>query len=217
MHIAVITGGPIFDEAAILLEDCDLIYCADSGADYAIRNGYKPDKVFGDFDSIEPETRVILDKLSIPMEVYPVEKDETDTEIILNSISKEDEIFLICSLTGRIDHVTANMQLLINKRKEGYRITATDGVTDLIPMSGKDSISLGLEYSENIAVSLIPMDFETECTGVTSEGLYYELNSINIKSGKTLSFSNKLKAGADSFSIKMESGNLLVCITNSMS
>ena len=208
----VITGGPVFDEAASLIEPEDRVICADSGVDYAVSHNIRIDKVFGDLDSISPEGREYLDIRNIPVDLYPCEKDATDTEIALRSVEPSSDIILICPLEGRPDHVLTNIDLVARLREEGKNIMCSDGNTDIIPMAGKDYIHIDdIFEASSKAVSLIPVSREVK--GVTTEGLYYELKDADLKRGSSFSNSNELKKEVSSFSVATESGTLLVVIT----
>ena len=213
MRDCIIAGGPnIWEQAAIVARTCDVVICADSGADFAIANGIPIDKVLGDFDSLSSEGKAYLDSSNISCEVYPCEKDETDTEICFNSLPKDDEIVLICSITGRIDHVMANINLAMKHHQMGRKVTLTDGQTDIIPMSGVEHVDIsGIADPETIVISLVPLG-EGRVEGVTTKGLYYSLDSAILEFGSTFSISNKLIEGESSFSISMTKGNILLVI-----
>lgn len=216
MRTLIITGGPNKNPSIKAIADtCDQIICADSGADFAFSNNIRIDKIVGDLDSASFEAKELIRKNNIPVDVFPPEKDMTDTELALRMIEdKSTEIVLACSLAGRIDHVMANMNLILLLHKEGYDITATDGMTDVIPMVGKESITLrGIESPEYCAISIVLNHGDVK--GVTTEGLYYELNNADLKYGSSLTISNKLKEGADSFSIHIEEGDALIVIADS--
>lgn len=211
-RIALITGGPIPDEAALLIDDSTIVICADGGVDFALRNSIRFSEVFGDFDSITSDAKAYIDTHDIEVHTFPVEKDMTDTELALRSFSKEDEILLICSLNGRIDHVMTNLNLIAKLREEGYSITASEGLTDVIPLANKDYIRIPeLFNSDSLAVSLVPLS--EEVTGVTTKGLYYECSDQILKFGSSFSNSNKIKTGESGFEVSIESGRLLVVIT----
>ena len=212
IRTVVITGGPIFDEAASLILPEDKVICADSGVDYAIKNNIRIDEVMGDLDSISAEGKEYLNIKNVPVNVYPVEKDATDTEIALRTCDPSSEILLICSLEGRPDHVRTNVDLIARLREEGRRIICSDGHTDIIPLSGDDFIRIKdmIDSSEK-AVSLIPVT--REVLGVTTEGLYYELKDATLKRGSSFSNSNELKKDSTSFSVGISEGTLLVIIT----
>lgn len=216
MRICIITGGPNIDPiAADLALECDKVLCADSGADFAFDNHVMPEIIYGDLDSISEEGKMRIDDLNIPVEVFPCEKDMTDTELVLSTIDKSDEILLVCSLSGRIDHVMANLQIALRMHSEGYKIALTDGITDVYPMCGEDELSIdSLLYPENVVVSLVPSGMDQIVEGVTTSGLYYPLDNASINGGSSFSISNKLQDGATAFSVKIRKGNMLVVTTD---
>ena len=212
MEAAIFTGGPDINTDVVsgIVSDCDLIYAADSGAETALSCGITPAKVIGDMDSIDPDTLVFLNNKGVSVDVYPAEKDMSDAELCINEIPAKAEIILVCSFSGRPDHALANMMLAVKTHSEGREITLTDGVSDFIPLSGFDSMSVeGVQDPENVAISLIPF---TKVTGVTTSGLYYELKDASLTPGSTYSISNKLKSGEDSFEVRISDGKLGVMI-----
>ena len=212
MQAAVFTGGPNIDteRVAAIASSCDIIYAADSGAEIALSCGIVPTKVIGDMDSIRPDTRAFIEGHNIPCEVFPVEKDMTDSELCVSELPEDCEIILIGSFSGRPDHALANMMMAIKLRSEGRDITLTDGVNDFIPLCGPDELSIeGVQEPESLVVSLIPF---TDASGVTTEGLYYKLNDADLTSGSSFSVSNKIEDGKDAFSIKIKEGKVGVMI-----
>ena len=59
----------------------DMIICADSGADHAVRQNIKPDAILGDMDSISTATLEKFKSEGVKVITYPAEKDKTDGEI----------------------------------------------------------------------------------------------------------------------------------------
>jgi thiamine pyrophosphokinase len=212
MRAVIFAGGPGIapDRAASIASECDIILAADGGADIACASGVMPQKVIGDLDSIDPQTVDFLKHKCVPLEQFPTEKDMTDSELCLNEVPDEAEVILICSLSGRPDHVLSNMMMAVKAHAEGRDITLTDGVNDFIPLCGPDEISIsGIQNPEDLAISLIPF---TEVKGVTSEGLYYKLDDTDLIPGSSLSVSNKVEQGSDSFVIHVNSGKMGVLI-----
>ena len=209
----VITGGPIFQEAAKLISSEDRIICADSGVDYALSNNIRVDEVFGDLDSISASGKEYIKIKDIPLNQYPCEKDMTDTELAIRSADERSDVLLICSLQGRPDHVLTNILLVSRLRSEGRSIICSDGRTDIIPLSGKDHINIkGIIDPESKAISLIPVTDKVE--GVTTEGLYYPLDNASIERGSSYTNSNEISDNSGSFSVCVEKGELLVVITD---
>ena len=213
MRAAVFAGGPSVDtgRAGQIASSCDVIYAADSGADTAIASGLIPDKLFGDMDSVSPETLLFLKEKGVDTEVFPVEKDMTDSEICVRALPEDSEIILIGSFAGRPDHMMSNIMMAVKLHSEGRDITLTDGVSDFIPLCGPDEIRIsGIQEPEGLKISIIPF---SEVKGVTTEGLYYELKDASLNPGSSFSVSNKIKDGSDSFFIGIEEGKAGVVIT----
>lgn len=212
MKAIVFSGGPGIDYRAVSLiaSKCDYILAADSGAEHALKAGVVPDKVMGDLDSISDESLLELRFKKVPFELFPPEKDMSDTELCLRSIPADNEIILICSLSGRPDHVMCNLMLLIKLHDEGYRISATDGVNYFFPMCGEDKVVVeGISNPESVYISMMPI---TPVTGVVTRGLYYALNEVDINPGSSLTLSNKLGLGGNSFEISAKAGNMGVFV-----
>lgn len=222
MRCVIVTGGPLPDEASDVIKgfvsdpDTRLIAC-DSGCDYLSGISIVPSVVIGDMDSISDSGLEFISANSIPVEKYPVEKDWTDTEIALMKTDYTDEVILICPVTGRIDHVLANLDLAVKYRAEGRKITVTDGVTTCIPMAGEDRAECSVEsFDGGAAVSLVPFSFDVPVTGVTTEGLYYPLTDAALTAGSSFSFSNHPVKSAKKIAVSIKSGKLLLIVTKSV-
>ena len=222
MLYVIVTGGPIADQASALIkslaensEDSVIIGC-DSGVDYLAKFNIIPDMVVGDMDSITSNGLEFIKNNNIFVEKYPVEKDWTDSEIALGKTDKDD-VILVCPVSGRLDHVIANLQLVLKLKSEGKDIAVTDGITCVYPLFGKDKVEVDVTpYSGNAAVSLIPWNFNEPVTGVTTKGLYYALKDADLDAGSTFSFSNKPRKNADKITVSIKSGMLLVTVTNAI-
>lgn len=215
MRIAVITGGPIYPEASFIARAADSVYCADSGLDYCLANGIKPDLFFGDRDSVSDEGLNYLKVSNIPQKFFSSDKDKTDTELALESCPEGSSIDLICSLEGRIDHVLANLGLLFKFKESGYDITATDGVTDVIPVISGSTVALEGVRSGDTAVSLVPFAGSV-VTGVTTEGLKYQLSDASLYPTSSLSISNEPGNDSSSFKVTVGDGRLLIVLTKAV-
>lgn len=207
MRAVVIAGGPVFPQ--FLKDRCegaDLVVCADSGADTAMKAGIIPHKFYGDMDSVSAEAREWINSFGIVPEVFPVEKDMTDSELALRSIPKEYDLLFICSLRGRPDHVIANELLAARLRREGRCIEVTDGITRIIYLKGPETYEYTME-SEDEVVSIIPFEIESEgVKGVSMSGFHYPLLDANLESGSSLTISNRGETLGTLLGISVKSG-----------
>ena len=216
----IVTGGPLPDEAASVIskisgsaEDSVIISC-DGGTDFLASHGIIPDMVVGDLDSITENGLEYIRANNIFVEKYPVEKDATDTEIAIGKTGN-DRTVLVCPVSGRIDHVLSNFQIVLKQRSLGKNIVLTDGMTYCYPLTGEDRVEIDVSsYGENAAVSLVPWDFGCAVTGVTTEGLYYPLENASLSAGSSFSFSNHPASKASKIGVSIRSGMLMVVVTN---
>ena len=219
MRYIIVTGGPLPEESAKLIkdisnsnEDTVLIAC-DGGCDILARHIIVPELVVGDMDSISKEGLDFINSNNVFIEKYPVEKDWTDSEIALSK-TEDDEVILVTPDSGRLDHVIANLQLALKFKKDGKKITITDGITYCYPLSGEDSVEVDVStLKKPVSVSLVPWDFSEPVTGVTTEGLYYPLKDAELNAGSTFSFSNHPTDENGRIAIYIKGGLLLVIVT----
>ena len=219
MLYIIVTGGPLPDEAAAIIRkraestDEAVIIACDSGADFLAKHNIIADMVVGDMDSITAAGLDYIDANNIFVEKYPIEKDWTDTEIALGKAS-EGDILLVCPLSGRIDHVIANLGLVLKMKSAGKDVVITDGITYCYPLSGEDSVTTDItSFGGNAAVSLIPCDFSSPVKGVTTKGLYYSLSDAELFAGSSFSFSNHPTAETPEITVSIRDGLLLVVTT----
>lgn len=86
----------------------------DAGILQLLKEGITPMAGIGDFDSVKEEEKNQLLHLNNLLK-YPVEKDETDTELALMKYydNKYSPIILYGAFGGRLDHTLANLSLMI--------------------------------------------------------------------------------------------------------
>lgn len=215
MKIHIVAGGP-----RNYLPDLqktngkDVIWVGvDRGVQYLLEESIKPTKAFGDFDSVTAEELRYIAKELKELEIFPSEKDETDTEIAVNwALSKNpDEINLYGVTGGRLDHFFGNVQLLIKALKQGISITIHDKQNEIyLVEKGTHSIgsSIILPYISFVPVTSI-------VTSLTLAGFKYPLKNRNIQWGDTLCISNELDNESGTFSF--EDGILMVIRSRDLS
>lgn len=214
MHYYVITGGPLTSKAADIIGK-DHVIAADRGIDFCLKYCITPEMAVGDMDSVSEEGLESIKETGIPIMKYPVEKDMTDTEIALTFIPEDDSVTVVCPLTGRLDHIIANIQISAKLYSEGRNIVLDDGVTEVNFLSGNDSVTLKLDkWGNDSSVSLVPLSADKNVEGVTLKGLYYPLDNATLSFGKSLSFSNRPKDGVSEFTVSIKEGLLAVIVTN---
>ena len=214
MCYVVIAGGPNKDLSRILprIIASEKIICADSGADALLPYNIVPDVVWGDMDSIHPDTRAFLENNKVSNRVFPVEKDMTDSELCLRSVPKDKKILFVTSLLGRLDHVMSNLLLTMRLKEEGYDIVTTDGNTWVFPLSGKTRFVVpdDLSRTENTC-SMIPLG--NGAISVDTFGMKYSLSDRDLLPGSSLTVSNEFDMTEKEHGLDMIDGTMLVIVT----
>ena len=114
----IITGGKLdlaFAGSFLENESVDCVISVDAGLEYTKSLGLVPQAVVGDFDTIKPA--ILEEYKAIPeilWDVHKPEKDETDTELAVNTALKLgcNRIFILGATGGRLDHEWSNLHLL---------------------------------------------------------------------------------------------------------
>ena len=132
---------------------------------------------------------------------FKVEKDYTDSELVLNEIkNKYDLIYCIAALGGSIDHELTNINLLAK-------------YSNLIFISEKEKIfkiNNNYEFNSMINRKVSFIIFSDEVKALTLEGFKYNIENLDIKKGEARCISNIIVENKANLSIK--SGSLLCII-----
>ena len=115
--VNLLVGGPTANYPADLTTIPGPWVGADRGALRLVKRGIQPVMVVGDFDSIDAaELQTVKDALVGAVVVKP-DQDHTDTPLAIKSIFEQlqpDEVHLYGATGGRLDHLLANMWLVLD-------------------------------------------------------------------------------------------------------
>ena len=176
----------------------DYILAADGGLSHVQALGLKPHGIIGDFDSLGYAPQ--------GAEVFPVEKDDTDSMLAIRQglALGYDRFILYGSLDGpRLDHTIANLQalqFLADRGAQGYLV----GQHYMATVIQNSAISFGPDAQGILSVFCMGSDAQ----GVTIEGLQYGLEDGTLSAGFPLGVSNHF-VGKPS-RIRVEKGSLLI-------
>ena len=177
------------------------IYCADGGANFTYELDLIPKKIYGDLDSIKNKVKEFYQEKNVNFIKFKVEKDYTDSELVLNEIQdKYDLIYCIGGLGGSIDHELTNINLL-----EKY--------SNLIFISEKEKIfkiDANYKFNNMINTKVSFIIFSGKVEALTLKGFKYNVENLNIKKGETRCISNIIIEKESEISIK--SGSILCVI-----
>ena len=177
------------------------IYCADGGANFCYELTLIPKEIYGDFDSIKNYVKEFYQEKNVKFIKFKVEKDYTDSELLLNEIqNKYDIIYCIAGLGGNIDHELTNINLL-------------DKYSNLIFISEKEKIfkiDSDSKFNDMINTKISFVIFSDEVKALTLKGFKYNIENMDIKKGEARCISNIIIENEANLSIK--SGSLLCVI-----
>ena len=177
------------------------IYCADGGANFCYELTLIPKEIYGDFDSIKNDVKEFYQEKNVKFIKFKVEKDFTDSELLLNEIqNKYDIIYCIAGLGGSIDHELTNINLL-------------DKYSNLIFISEKEKIfkiDSDSKFNDMINTKISFVIFSDEVKALTLKGFKYNIENLDIKKGEARCISNIIIENEANLSIK--SGSLLCII-----
>ena len=177
------------------------IYCADGGANICYELNLIPNEIYGDLDSIQNEVKKFYQEQNVKFIKFKIEKDYTDSELLLNEIqNKYDIIYCIAGLGGSIDHELTNINLL-------------DKYSNLIFISEKEKIfkiDSDSKFNDMINTKISFVIFSDEVKALTLKGFKYNIENLDIKKGEARCISNIIIENEANLSIK--SGSLLCVI-----
>ncbi|HPL98308.1 MAG TPA: thiamine diphosphokinase [Bacillota bacterium] len=205
MKTVIISGGEIkdYEFCSGIVRSADRVICADSGTRHAMNMNLTPDVIIGDMDSSPAWYIDFFRKKGVEVIQYPKEKDKTDTHICVEyALDFSTEIILLGATGSRIDHMIANISLLMLGIRRNIPISIIDN-KNCIRMIG-DSITLKGNKGEFF--SLIPYTGKVE--GLSTRGAHYELENAVMELENPYGVSNYFEE--ETVSITIKKGFLLV-------
>ena len=172
-------GRPGVDPGKIF-RDSDVIICADGGYDYALQFGLKPDIVIGDMDSVAGNVN------ASQTVVYPVRKDFTDGELVMDYALEQDfEEIIMLGFTGtRMDHTLTNIAMMRKASLKGIPCVMLDETNEIYYITKK----LCINGEKGDLLSIIPMGGHMK--GVKTQALEYPLQGETLYYGQSRGVSN---------------------------
>lgn len=191
------------------------LFAADRGLDFFRRQGIVPDFVVGDFDSLSEEGKAFLDSLALVSAESEIvrlkpEKDDSDTQSAVNFAVRRGakRIAVLGGMGKRIDHLMANLGLLVLGRELGAEVCLVDAWN----FAGLAESGMVLKKEEQFGkyVSFFPVGGNVE--GLTLTGFKYGLEGYCLKpSDSGLTVSNEI--AAEQARVVFESGTLLLMMS----
>lgn len=202
MIINILAGGPedlLPDLTAYLGED-SIWVGVDRGVYHLLKRNIKPLIAFGDFDSVSSEELMFIEDRVIELKKYKPEKDETDMELAFNwALDQNPSIIRLFGATGgRLDHLFANVHLLLNqyKTKNTAHVCLIDR-NNIIFIKEAGSYTIE-KITTKKYISFVPLTLNIR--NLTLEGFKFPLKNRHISIGSTLCISNELISDYGTFS-----------------
>ena len=153
------------------------LYCADKGIEVCLKANLVPTALFGDCDSGTKDAYEKAQVLGTKVETFPVEKDDTDLQLVLQNLEGSD---LICTGVwgGRFDHLYSNVfSLLSYKEKHQAQVILADEKEVMLLVTAKEAVKICL-HKKVKALSLLPL---SEINKVTLKNVRWELEEAELK------------------------------------
>ena len=174
----LIAGGRAPQSAWLKEVACDKnIYCADKGIAACLEAGLIAKELYGDGDSAPAELYEKAKALGTAVMNFPVEKDDTDLQLVLQSLEASD---LICTGVwgGRFDHLYSNVfSLLAFKEKHQAQVILADEKEVMLLVASGEAVKISLDKKVK-ALSLLPL---SEVNKVNLEKVRWELKEAELK------------------------------------
>jgi thiamine pyrophosphokinase len=205
-RVVIISNGKVMKKDFFLkfFSKSDFIIAVDGGSKHAKSFGLIPDLIIGDLDSINQRDYLYFLKKGSKFKKYDADKDKTDLHLAIDYAIKSGfkEILLLCIFGERIDHLIANIFLLIKTVDYAVDIKIIDEFHEIFLI--KDYLKINGRIGD--VVSLIPLT--PVVTGIELSGLKFIPKDGKLRMSDTLGISNILTQ--KEASIKIKKGKLLV-------
>ena len=205
MRASILTGGTLGDISRVSarLPHMDYVVCADDGLSHAEALGLMPDRIVGDFDSVNPALLARYRDSATVLEKYPARKDETDTQIAVDFLLEmgADEIWIIAGAGTRLDHSYANLMLLFRIAESGAGAYLINQYNLIWPIQNESEI----RGEPGQVVSFLP--FGGEAVILDATGLSYPLDGLHLTMTEPIGVSNVMTS--KKAHVRIKKGRLL--------
>ena len=195
MKAFIFGGGEIFSEyIEERPKEGDLVVCADSGYKNALAFGAKVDILVGDFDSLGDITDGVKEVVRVPCE-----KNSTDTQLAVDIALERgaDEIVIIASTNGRVDHTLSAMAVLEKLWDKKIPCVMVNGQNRVRFLRDSGTILIRSQYKFFSVVTL-----DKIAKKVSIEGAKYPLKNANVERGFQFAVSNEIVKNAVLINVK---------------
>ena len=208
--IVLIIGNSTFPDPRSLApyrSRIDFIVCTDGGSQNALRYGFQPDLIIGDFDSISPVDQERFAATGTPMKQMD-DQDQNDLEkAILYLLQHQRTAFLLAGFWGqREDQTLATISVMQKYCSQAKFLLVTPG-SQIFPLpSGQFRFTA--RCGQTISLFGAPT-----AEGISTTGLGYPISGESLTAGSR-GLSNT--ATQEDVVIRITAGHLLIVVMNSV-
>ena len=202
-RVVILADGefPTHETPLSILKDNEYLVCCDGAAKKCIENGYIPDAIVGDMDSLDEDFKSRYKSI-----IHQSDCQETNdlTKAVEFVISNSPSEIVILGATGkREDHTLGNISLLMEYHlKHNIPIKMYSDYGLFIPLTSTST----LECRKNSQVSIFAL---TPQSKLESKGLKYPIDNVKFDSWWKGTLNESL---TDSFTISFNSGRIIIFI-----
>lgn len=183
------------------------IWAIDRGVNICHSANQVPAHLIGDGDSADSGAWTWAKESGAQVHTFPPEKDFTDTELALQIAADQYTnplVILTAAFGGRLDHLMSTASVAAHAP---IPCVLADERETLFYLHAGESLTVTCDTPPR-AISLLP--FTEKCTGVTTHGLYWELQDACITNRASLAISNVLAREniKNTFTVSIKSGVL---------
>ena len=185
-RFAILLGGDLVVTPRLKrqLEGARVI-AADSGMRHAAALGLTPELWTGDFDSVDDALRAA--NTSVPIEIFPAEKDQTDGEIAIDAALARgaSDLMLVGAFGGpRADHAHLHLTAALRLMEAGTACVLTSGSQEGVPLPAGET---RFDYAPDTLFSIIAF---SDLDGLSLDGAKWPLAERHVPFGSSLTLSN---------------------------
>lgn len=181
------------------------VIAADGGMRHAEALHVIPELWLGDFDSSD---QTLIDKYdNVPREVFPADKDMTDSALACErALQNGAKKLILCGAFGgqRSDHSLSHMTQALMIAEKGISVLLTSGLEEGWPLLPKPFI---YDLPDECLFSIIGF---SDLKGLTLAGVKWPIYDKNVSFGSSLTLSNHI---CGTFSCHLGSGRAILLVS----
>ncbi|WP_212112722.1 thiamine diphosphokinase [Bartonella queenslandensis] len=178
------------------------VIAADGGMRHATVLNVKPELWLGDFDSSD---QTLIDKYNhVPREVFPADKDMTDSALACErALQNGAKKLILCGALGgeRSDHSLSHMTQALMMAEKGISVLLTSGLEEGWPVLPN---LVSYDLPKGCLFSLIGF---SDLKDLTLKGVKWPICGKNVSFGSSLTLSNRI---CGTFSCHLGSGKAIL-------